>query len=203
MRYRIFLGILVCAPLAVPQTADEGGAIFQKYVLPALKEKCQSCHGPALQTNNLALTSRDSTLRGGTRGPAIVPGAAAKSLLVAAIEQQGALKMPPEQKLPAETVAAIRRWIDLGAPWIDTGAATEPRPSGSGPQSPDDTWAFRPVKRQAIPKANPTAIFTPVDAFILDKLHEKASPRPPAPIDAPSSAAPPLTSPACLPPPQS
>src|SRR5262249_48240869 len=119
MRYLTFLGILSCGPLALPQTSDEAAAIFQKYVLPTLQEKCQPCHGQALKTNNLALTSRDSMLQGGTRGPAIVPGAAAKSLLVAAIEQQGALKMPPEQKLPAATVAAIRRWIDLDAPWLE------------------------------------------------------------------------------------
>src|SRR6185312_4585660 len=94
----------VLFPLALSaQTVDEAGAIFVKHVRPLLQEKCAGCHGPALQSNGLRLTSRDALLMGGKRGPAIVPGEASRSLIVSALEQSGALKMPPGQKLPAES----------------------------------------------------------------------------------------------------
>src|SRR3954451_2478919 len=111
-------------PLALAaQTVDEAGAIFVKHVRPLLQEKCAGCHGPALQSNGLKVTSRDALLMGGKRGPAIKPGEASHSPLVSALEQDGALKMPPGQKLPAESIAAVRRWVELGAPWVDEAPA--------------------------------------------------------------------------------
>src|SRR5579863_3850218 len=106
------------------QGADEGAAIFARRVQPLLHDKCGGCHSAALRSNGLSLASRDEMLRGGKRGPAMVSGDAAHSLIVAAIEQTGALKMPPGEKLPPETVAAVRRWIELGAPWTDAPAPT-------------------------------------------------------------------------------
>jgi len=46
----------------------------------------------------LRLDSRDLVLKGGTRGPAVVPGDAAASLLLKAVRHEGALKMPPTGK---------------------------------------------------------------------------------------------------------
>src|SRR5438552_316941 len=98
----------------------EETAIFQKHILPILIGKCASCHGTSQKLSDLSLASRNAVLQGGKRGPAIVPGNAAKSLLVSALEQTGDLKMPPGSKLPEETVAAFRRWIELGAPWEES-----------------------------------------------------------------------------------
>src|SRR5438067_5841427 len=146
------------------QNVDEAGAIFVKHVRPLLREKCAGCHGPALQSNGLSLTSRDALLMGGKRGPAIVPGEASRSLIVSALEQNGALKMPPGQKLPAESVAAVRRWIELGAPWVDEAPAT-----AAWKLAPADVWEFQPLVHPTLPSGGGSA----VDAFIAAKLREK------------------------------
>jgi hypothetical protein len=161
----LLLLCLLLPALLAAQTVDEAGAIFVKHVRPLFKEKCAGCHGAAQQSNGLSLASRDRILSGGKRGAAIVPGDAAHSLMMTALEQSGPLKMPPGQKLPAETVAAVRRWIELGAPWVDEAAG-----SGSWKLSPADVWEFQPL---AAPSAPPAAAASPVDAFVLAKLREK------------------------------
>jgi hypothetical protein len=152
------------------QTVDEAGAIFVKHVRPLLREKCAGCHGPALQSNGLSLTSRDALLMGGKRGPAIVPGDAAHSLIVSALEQTSALKMPPGQKLPAESAAAVRRWIELGAPWVEEAPTT-----ANWKLAPADVWEFQPLSHPEVPAGSGS----PVDAFITAKLREmKLTPAP-------------------------
>ncbi|MGH7248629.1 MAG: DUF1549 domain-containing protein, partial [Pseudomonadota bacterium] len=162
---------LSAAPADQAGSADEATAIFSKYVHPLFQQKCMGCHGTALKTSELSVQSRDSLLHGGKRGPAIVPGDAAKSLLVTAVEQTGALKMPPGEKLPQETIAAIRRWIDLGAPWTDAPPKTAP----SWNYAPQDVWEFQPLRHDPVPTVGIDAseVQTPVDAFILEKLKGK------------------------------
>ncbi len=155
---------------ACPASASEATDIFAKHVLPTFKEKCAGCHGAGQKTSGLSLSSRDDLIRGGTRGPAIVPGDPVKSLLIVALEQETALKMPPGQHLSAETVAAFRRWIELGAPWTDEPA----KPAPTWKFSMEDAWEFQPVKQARVPETPADApVLTPVDAFILAKLREK------------------------------
>src|SRR5580704_15848593 len=104
MKWR-YLSVALLATIARAQnTPTEGDLIFQNTVGPALHERCAACHGPALQSGNLRLDSRDALLKGGARGPAIIPGAPGNSLLLAAIGQSGKLKMPPGSKLPDNTI---------------------------------------------------------------------------------------------------
>jgi len=67
---------------------------------------------------------RDSLLRGGSRGPAIVPGKPDDSVLIKAVRQEGELKMPPGAMLSAEDIATLTEWIARGAIW---GKAVQPR----------------------------------------------------------------------------
>ena len=46
------------------------------------EERCATCHGAALQTSKLRVDSRDGLLKGGAKGPAIVPGDPSASLLL-------------------------------------------------------------------------------------------------------------------------
>ncbi len=114
-------------------------------VLLTLKQKCFGCHGDGNIFGKLDLRTREAALRGGARGPAIVPGRASDSLLYKALLHQAGLKMPPgeDAKLPAETLDAFRLWIDGGAPY-------EPPKAGSvnwGNYREDDLWAFRALKK--------------------------------------------------------
>src|SRR5271166_2247964 len=102
---------------------DSRGAVdfFEKSIRPVLSESCQKCHGPRKQSSELRLDSREAILKGGSSGPAIVPGKPDESLLVQAVaHSHGELKMPPKGKLPAPALAALRRWVEIGAPWGDS-----------------------------------------------------------------------------------
>jgi len=105
---------------------------------PLAVKECQGCHGTAMTLSNLDLRTRESMIRGGLRGPAIIPGKAAESLLVRMIEGRDGVQMPPgdaSKRLAPEAVKAIRDWIDAGAPWTETKAGYKA----------EDLWAFQPL----------------------------------------------------------
>src|SRR5712671_7748755 len=91
---------------------------FEKQVRPLLIARCASCHGASQQFSMLRVDSREALLRGGNRGPAIVPGDPQLSLLAKAVRHEG-LNMPVGAKLESVEIAAIEKWIQLGAPWPD------------------------------------------------------------------------------------
>src|SRR5438309_6711496 len=97
--------------------ADSAGdKLFVRRVLPIFKSTCWQCHG-ALKTGGLDLRSRQSTLKGGSHGAALIPSRAAKSRLYRLIAGFDKLRMPPAGKLTVQQISDIRRWIDAGAPW--------------------------------------------------------------------------------------
>ena len=68
--------------------------------------------------SGLDLQTRESILAGGKRGPAVIPGKSAESILYKAVAHQGDLQMPPgKNALAAEQLQIIRQWIDSGAPY--------------------------------------------------------------------------------------
>ena len=85
---------------------------FESDVLPIFQANCLVCHGENLQQNGLDLRTRDSVLKGGESGPAIVPGSAAGSLI---FEKVSSGEMPlGGQKLSTQEIELIRRWIEAG-----------------------------------------------------------------------------------------
>jgi len=115
--------------------------------------------------SGLDLRSREGILKGGKRGPAIVPGHPDQSLMMKAILREGDLKMPPgKQGLAATEVAVVREWIEKGAPWELT-ARRKAEPSW---------WAFKKPQRPRVPAVKDAGLVNnPIDAFILAKLEEK------------------------------
>ena len=112
-------------------------------------------------------------LKGGKRGPAVLPGNAPESLLYQVVLHRDELKMPlGEEPLSAEEVEILRSWIEQGARWV------ERAPGASQPS----WWAFRRPERPAVSAVeNPDWVRNPVDAFILRKLEQKGfSAAPPA-----------------------
>ena len=104
-------GLLLAASCA--RGADNGAAAA------ILQEKCLTCHGETTATSGSRLTSRENLLKGGSRGPAIVPGKSTESLLYKAVSGSGeVLRMPPVGGgLPAAEIAVIKEWLDAGALW--------------------------------------------------------------------------------------
>lgn len=140
-----------------------------------LEQNCLTCHGSA-QSSGLDLRKREGALRGGTRGPALVPGKSSESLLYKAITGQSAdLKMPPGKKeLSAADQGTIKQWIDAGAQW--------PAEQAGVLKSNSAWWSFRKPPRPAVPSVkNSSWVLNEVDAFVLKKLEEQnLKPAPPA-----------------------
>ena len=124
---------------------------FERQVRPVLIKNCVACHGPSQQASSLRVDSRDGLLKGGNRGPALIPGDAKLSLIARAIRHDD-LKMPLGSKLKDDEIAAIEKWVIDGAPWPkDAPAAQGPAAPGLYEKIRKQHWAFQPVREPAIP----------------------------------------------------
>src|SRR5512133_1725678 len=126
----------------------------EKAARAVLDTKCAGCHGPA-RMSDLDVRDRALLLKGGKRGPAIVPGKADDSLLYKAVRREGELQMPPgKTALTAAEVTAIRDWINGGAKW-----------SGGGTKVAAPTWwSFKKPARPEVPKvADAARVRNPID----------------------------------------
>ena len=137
-----------------------------------LEQNCLSCHaGTAM--SGLDIRTRESLLKGGKRGPAIVPGKSNESLLYLAASHQGDLKMPlgRDGALPEEALDLLRRWIDSGASW------------GRDPALEDESkwWSFKRLRRPEVPLVHDGALLqNPIDAFVetvLEAMGLEAGPQ--------------------------
>src|SRR5437762_6512399 len=113
--------LLLAVLSAVASAADDPGgvAFFESKIRPVLVERCQECHSSTLMKpkGNLRLDTREGIRKGGSSGPAVVPGDLESSVLFQAITAaDGYEPMPPKGELPAAAIADFRRWITLGAP---------------------------------------------------------------------------------------
>ncbi len=111
-------GTVHFASAAAP-TAD-AAEYFEKQVRPLLVDQCFGCHGPKATGANggLRMLGRADFLKGGTRGPAIVPGHPESSLLIKAVSYTATgLAMPPAARLSDKQIAIFTEWICRGAPW--------------------------------------------------------------------------------------
>jgi hypothetical protein len=163
--------ILTLAALPV-SSANAGTPRFETEVLPILSARCLKCHGGEKPKAGLDLRSPTSMLKGGESGPALVPGAADKSLLFAMIRKG---EMPPRkgEKLTAEQVALVKAWIDAGAPTTSTAAVVQ-APLPKITERDRQFWAFQKPVRPHVPRVRHLErVRTPIDAFILARLEAK------------------------------
>ncbi|HEX8910793.1 MAG TPA: PSD1 and planctomycete cytochrome C domain-containing protein [Humisphaera sp.] len=190
------------SPASAAASADE---LFVHRVLPLLQERCVSCHGgdPDKIKGELDLRTAASARRGGESGkPLFVPGKPDESPIVLSVRRDHAdfAAMPPKanDRLTPEQIEQVRAWVAGGAPWPEGDRAAElkkataakwevgerVRTSGGlgaawtdRAYKPEDLWAYRPVRRPAIPAGRERA--NPVDALIDARL--AAAGLPPAP----------------------
>ena len=121
----LFLTLACLSSTIFAQTKEppKGSAQFVRDVVPILRDKCISCHGPKMRQAGLRLDTRIEILRGGKSGPAILENDEAKSLLVRRISgSEAGIQMPPTGALSEKEIESLRTWIREGAPW-DSGAS--------------------------------------------------------------------------------
>jgi mono/diheme cytochrome c family protein len=170
---------------------------FEKEVRPVLAEQCFKCHGPEKQKGGLRMDRKADMLAGGDSGePAIMPGKGAESALVARIVSLDPDQvMPPKgERLKTDQVAAIRRWIENGAHWPDSGKpepdaaiAKAGAPTGMIITEKDrDFWSFKtPIRSAVAAVKSGDWVRQPIDFFIAARLRESGldpSPEAPRPV---------------------
>ncbi|HEV7999777.1 MAG TPA: DUF1553 domain-containing protein [Planctomycetaceae bacterium] len=136
---------------------------YATQIQPLFAQHCAKCHGAKQVQSGLRLDGVAAILKGGDRGPAVVRGKAAKSLLLQALLGEGDITpMPAESpRLPKDDIALVRRWIDEGAVG----------PAESSTQSRPTHWAFAPIGHPTVPAvAGPNRLTNPIDAFVLERL---------------------------------
>src|SRR5262249_32500628 len=165
----VLLGLPVVASAKPPDAAAL--AFFEAKIRPILFEHCYKCHSVASgkPRAGLKLASAAGLLKGGTNGPAIVPGDPGKSLLLKAVRHEGGLTMPSKgKKLPAAVVRDFEVWVKMGAPDPRQG---KPNVKGADPRK---FWAFqRPVRLPAAAVKDASWVTSEIDAFILAGLEKR------------------------------
>ncbi len=165
-------GTRAAEPTAKPLDRQEV-EFFEKKIRPVLVAQCYKCHSSEAKEvkGKLYLDSSEGILAGGETGPAIVSGDPKKSLLIEALRHDG-LEMPPNKKLPAETIADFERWISRGA--VDPRIAVKPPIQEKKEINWTEArqhWSFRPITQPTAPTVKDQAWpRSDLDRFVLAKL---------------------------------
>jgi hypothetical protein len=159
-------GCLLLLSIALPLAAQVD---FNRDVRPILSDNCFQCHGPDANRRmaGVRLDTKEGAFAQTKRGALIVPGDAAKSLLLARMTHaEPARRMPPpasNRQLTDKQIQTVRQWITEGAKW-------------------QTHWAFSKPERPALPAVkNASAVRNPIDAFVQARLErEGITPNPEA-----------------------
>ncbi len=144
---------------------------YLRQVKPVLTRHCVLCHGAIKPRGGLRLDTAAAALKGGTSGPAVVPGHGDSSPLVTAVRGDGATERMPLNRPPlsASEISLLQDWIDQGAKTI----AGE-RPGLAPSQS---HWAFSAPRSPTVPDvANPRWARNAIDRFIQARLERAGVP---------------------------
>jgi mono/diheme cytochrome c family protein len=121
--------VIVFSVLAPAQTPP---ASYDEGLKPVLARNCSGCHTSGGHAGGLRMDSSELILKGGEKGPVIVPGDPQNSLLVKAIHYDDAdLKMPPRGKISNADIAAIEGWIQNAS--LATISSATPKPAVETP----------------------------------------------------------------------
>ena len=92
---------------------------FAQDIKPIFETSCVHCHGHGRDKGEFRLDTRETFLKGGDNGPALVPGRSAESRvigLVAGVDPENIMPQKGKPLTPAQ-IGLLRAWIDQGAKW--------------------------------------------------------------------------------------
>jgi mono/diheme cytochrome c family protein len=112
---------------------------FKQEIKPILEASCIKCHGRGKDKGGFAIDTRETFLKGGDTGPAVLAGKSAESYLVELVSGLNPDAVMPEKgsKLTSEQVGLIRAWIDQGVQWDDTVTFAKLPPLNLHPRKPE------------------------------------------------------------------
>lgn len=170
------------APSAEPAEGDrEALAFFETHVRPILIDHCLECHSEETEASGgLLLDRRAGWQQGGDSGPAIVPGDAAASLLIRAIDYEDPhLEMPPEGKLSDEAIGLLKQWITQGAFDPREQPAAKKATTGLPLERAGEHWAYQPFQPHPVPSVDASSwIDSWIDAALETKQLVRSQPVP-------------------------
>src|SRR5882672_8241278 len=147
----LLLAFAVLSPLRAQTAPAASPDFFENKIRPVLSNNCYSCHTGS-QLGGLRLDSRDAMLKGGKSGTALVPGDPDKSLMIRAVQQTTALKMPMGARLNDAQIEDLVAWVKAGAVWPQAALPTLSSDGGKYTIAPERRafWSLQPLR-------NPTA----------------------------------------------
>src|SRR6266568_1946177 len=125
------LGVRVALPAGItPEQAAQlpppasHNVNFSEEIRPIFEASCIKCHGRGKNKGGFRLDDRQTLLKGGESGPAIVPGKSAESLLISLVQGFDPDSVMPKKgsRLTPDQIGLLRAWIDQDLPW-DTGVS--------------------------------------------------------------------------------
>ena len=125
--------------LAVFPAAEASEELFGKKVAPVFERRCLGCHNDSKKKGKLSMASRAALLKGGRKGPVVVPGDPSASRLLRLITPKDGKASMPKNKAPLSQAErdAVGEWIKAGAVWPQGLELSEKSPSDF------NWWSFR------------------------------------------------------------
>lgn len=149
-------GMTVPLATAVGETATTAVS-YEQDVRPIFRAHCMSCHNAQDRKGGLALDTYAATMEGGSSGEVVFAAELESSRLWALVSHEEEPVMPPAQdKMAADKLDVIRRWIEDGTVELPGGKAK--------PQTAKPAWQFEAATTDAA-AAGPlpeTALWQPV-----------------------------------------
>ncbi len=185
----VFLMVFACwistltdqRSMAADGVSAEQSEFFEAKIRPVFVKHCYKCHSEeaASKKGGLQLDLRDSLLKGGDSGPALVPGNAKDSLLMSALRHEE-IQMPPKSKLPSSVIADFERWIQMGAPDPRSDkvvVVAKAKVPGADPEKGLKFWSFqKPVRHKLPAVVQKNWPKNEIDHFILASLESRKMP---------------------------
>jgi len=122
----------------LPAPANEA-VEFKRDIKPIVENSCIKCHGRGRDKGGFVFETRESLLKGGDSGPAVVIGNSAESLLIELVSGLDPGNIMPEKgtKLTDKEVSLMRAWIDQGAKWDQEITFAKKAPLNLHPRTPE------------------------------------------------------------------
>ena len=174
----LMVGLFSCVlnSCSTAQSPRSDLEFFENKIRPIFVEHCYECHsqnGESVEAG-FNVDSREAILKGGDTGPALIPGDAAASLLIDAVNYRGFYEMPPSSKLPKEKIAMLEAWVNRGAPFPNHDGHQDTQTKEFDLESRrDEHWCWTPIGSPEIPDVDDNNWpLDPMDRFVLSRLVE-------------------------------
>lgn len=162
------VAIFVATGASAADPDRTGVEFFETHIRPVLVTHCYECHSADADASmgGLRLDNAAAIREGGDHGAAFVAGDPAASLIVKALRQEE-FEMPPDGRLPEETIRRFEQWVRMGAP---DPRNEDPVRSEQGSEE-GEHWAFVPPAEPNMPEVAQDGWPTgDIDRFVRAKM---------------------------------